>query len=55
MAVSHVDPDIEEMVWDSLAITLQFLIITLQIPPSSASSEQLFSSTGDIISEEKTG
>ena len=36
-----------------LTIRYYYLTNTLQIPPSSASSEQLFSSTGDIISEEK--
>ena len=47
----HIDPleywKENKLVWNSLAI------MAFTIPPSSASSERLFSSAGDIISEER--
>ena len=50
----HIDPleywKEKKQVWNSLAI-MAFKYLT--IPPSSASSERLFSSAGDIISEER--
>uniref|UniRef100_A0A1X7VTB1 HAT C-terminal dimerisation domain-containing protein n=1 Tax=Amphimedon queenslandica TaxID=400682 RepID=A0A1X7VTB1_AMPQE len=50
----HIDPlsywKIKQVLWKALALMATKF---LSIPPSSASSERLFSSAGDIISKER--